>query len=191
MIRLSISVLLALALTPQASSPKQESYDVAEAYEVYAAILPSQSPSTDANTKWLVIRGTTTKYESCLAPDGPSEKMIGPAIADYAQQNREPRLLQRKFALPKPYTLLTAAEERAAFQMSPGGWEAFYQMYPDSGGLVQLSAVGFNADKTIAVVYSGLSCGSLCGGCGFQVLQKRAGKWEPFVWNGPQCRWVS
>ncbi len=190
MVRLCILVAFALVLSPQ-TSPKLESYDVADAYEVYAAILPSEWPWKDAHAKWLVIRQTTTAYEMCVSPDAASAKVIGSAIADYIQQNRVPRALLRNFVIEKPYTLLSPAEERAAFQSSPGGWDGFYQMYADSGGLTELSAVGFNAEKTIAVVYAGHSCGMLCGGGGFHVLQKKAGKWENLTWEGSTCMWVS
>lgn len=195
MFSLILSVLLALA-SPQLNSPvasqaPPRSYDVAEAYEVYSAILPFESPWKNANAKWLVIRQPTISYEMCVSPDAPSQQIIGSAIADYLQQNKQPWLLQRKFHIEKPYTLLTANEERAAFQSSPGGWEGFYQMYPDSGGVIELSAVGFNAEKTVAVVYSGHQCGMLCGGGEFKVLQKRAGKWEPLTWNGTTCTWAS
>jgi hypothetical protein len=186
MVRLSISVLLAFLLPPQASSPKLESYDVPEAYEVYSAILPTESSWKYGRTKWLVIRATTTTNEMCLSPDESSRKVIGTAIADYLEQNKVSRMLQRKFNLGTiPYTLLTPAEERAAVQGYPGGWQGFNQMYADSGGLLQLSAVGFNADKTIAVVYLAQQSSS------FHVLQKKIGKWEPVEWKGSSCVWVS
>jgi CubicO group peptidase (beta-lactamase class C family) len=195
MARLILSTLLALASVQANSSttPKDPppGYDLPEAYEVYSAILPSEWSWKDAKAKWLVIRQATTAYEMCLSPDAASQQLIGPAIADYVQQNKQPWLLQRKFDIEKPYTLLSANEETAAFQSSPGGWQGFYQMYADSGGIIELSAVGLNADKTVAVVYSGHHCGSLCGGGGFQVLQKKAGKWQPLTWNGGSCMWAS
>jgi len=43
------------------------------------------------------------------------------------------------------------------------GWDGFYKRFQDSGGFIIVSAVGFNADKTQAIVYSGSSCGMLCG----------------------------
>jgi hypothetical protein len=167
MFSLFLSWFLALAFPqanpPAASQAPPHDYDVPEAYEVYAAILPSEWSWKDAKAKWLVIKQATAKYEVCLAPDAASQQIIGSAIADYILQNQQPWLLQRKFHIEKPYTLLTANEEKAAFQSSPGGWEGFYQMYPDSGGVIELSAVGFNAEKTVAVVYSGHQCGMLCG----------------------------
>jgi hypothetical protein len=195
MFSLFLSMFLALALPqgnpPAASQAPPHDYEVAEAYEVYSAILPSEWSWNDAKAQGLVIKQATASYEMCLAPDAASQQIIGSAIADYVRQNKQPWLLQRKIKVEKTYTLLTAKEEKAAFQRSPGGWEGFYQLYPDSGGMIELSAVGFNADKTVAVVYSGHSCGGLCGGGAFHVLQKKAGKWETLSWNGSECRWAS
>jgi hypothetical protein len=70
-------------------------------------------------------------------------------------------------------------------------WDEFYKQYPDSGGFVDLSAVGFNADKTVAIVSKGRWCGSLCGEGAYQVLQKIDGNWIPLKWSGELCSWVS
>jgi hypothetical protein len=43
-------------------------------------------------------------------------------------------------------------------------------------GWIDISGVGFNDRNTIAVVYIGHHCGSLCGGGKFHVLQKKDGK---------------
>jgi hypothetical protein len=185
MVRLWTSVLLASLLTPQTSSPRLESYKVAEAYEVYDAVISLEFPSTDANTNRLVIRAETKNSQMCLAPEEPSEKIIGSAIADYIEQNRQSRRLQRKFELEKPYSLFN--ENEGTPSTTPADPSVFHAVYPDFGGLIELSAVGFNADKTIAVVYYG----PLCGMGEFHVLQKKADKWRPLEWQGLSCAWVS
>jgi hypothetical protein len=82
-----------------------------------------------------------------------------------------------------------ADELKSAIQTA--GWEGFYQRYPDSGGWIELSAVGFNVDKTVAVVYMGHHCGPLCGSGGFHVLEKKDGKWVALGWEGSGCAWAS
>jgi hypothetical protein len=82
-----------------------------------------------------------------------------------------------------------ADELRSA--MRTADWEGFYQRYPNSGGWIELSAVGFNATKTVAVVYMGHHCGSLCGGGGFHVLEKKNGQWVPLEWKGSSCGWAA
>src|SRR5262249_227524 len=70
-------------------------------------------------------------------------------------------------------------------------WKDFYRKYPESGGWIELSAVGFNPEKTVAVVYVGHHCGNLCAGGHFQVLLKKNGKWAPIEWKGIASAWAS
>jgi hypothetical protein len=86
------------------------------------------------------------------------------------------------FAFPKPYQIVSASELDAAFHRpAPNairdGWEGFRQTFPDSGGYVILSAVGFNSEKTIALVYVDYRCGGLCGSSRYYILEKRDGRW--------------
>jgi hypothetical protein len=192
MLRQIIYLLITLPFLPQSVITKDElpaPYADADAYEVYSTILHSEWPLRAANAKTLVITNATNGYKMCLRPEQESEEIIGPAISDYVRLNEKSWLLQHKFSLEIPYKTLSSDESKAIFK--EGGWEGFYRQYPNSGGLIELSAVGFNADKTVAVVYMGHSCGMLCGGGGFHVLQKKDGKWIPLKWRGLRCAWVS
>src|ERR1051326_5503885 len=168
-------------------SPKP--YEDGEAYAVYASILPSEWSWRVANAKRLVIRSETENYRMCLQPEKGWERVVGPAISDYLKQNEKPWLLQPNFDIALPYQLVTADELKSA--MAQGGWQAFSKLYPESGGWIAMSAVGFNSDKTVAVVYMGHSCGMRCGGGEFHVLQKKDGKWVPLAWKGMSCSWAS
>jgi hypothetical protein len=168
-------------------SPKP--YEDGEAYAVYAAVLPSEWPWKVAHAKTLVIRSETKNYGMCLQPEKGFTQSLGAAISDYVELNKRPWLLQSRFDIEKPYLLITPEEFKSAF--AQGNWEAFYRQYPDSGGYIELSAVGFNSDKTVAVVYMGHDCGMRCGGGEFHVLQKKDGKWVPLAWKGMSCSWVS
>ena len=169
------------------AAPK--SYEDAEAYEVYSAILPTEWPWQAPNAKSLVIRSETKGYKMCRRPEAESEKIIGQAISEYVKLNKDTRLLKRGLNIEKPYELIPFDELRSALKQ--GGWENFYKQYPNSGGWIELSAVGFNADKTVAVVYMGHHSWSLSGGGRFHVLQKKDGKWTPLKSKGPRCGWES
>ena len=65
------------------------------------------------------------------------------------------------FNIQLPFKLVAFDEIHAALD-GPGGWDGFYTKFPESGGYIELSAVGFNPDKTVAVVYVGHHCGSTC-----------------------------
>jgi len=188
-----ISPLISFLLLYQSSAVSTDNqpkpYEEAEAYEVYSAILPTEWPWRVANAKSLVIQSETKGYEMCLLPEAESEEIIGPAISEYVKLNEKTWLLQERLNIEKPYKFITSDGLKIVFEH--GDWEKFGKQYPGSGGWIELSAVGFNADKTVAVVYMGHHCGGLCGGGGFHVLQKKDGKWAPLTWKGSSCSWES
>lgn len=150
-------------------------YSEPEAYAVYSAIVPAEWAAGDTPGKTLVIRAETVPYKNCLVIDGPSKSTVGPAASDYDKRNVQTMLLQPKFRIDLPYTMVPAGKLQAA---------------SDSASWIELSAVGFNAAKTIAVVYMGHNCPGLCGAGTFHVLRKKDGKWQPLQWNGGSCAWA-
>ena len=187
-----VVLLISLILPFQSTSATPQSeYELPEAYEVYSAILPSEWPWQVANAKSLVIRRETKAYDMCLKPEKEYEETVGPAISDYLKQNQKTRLLQKNLQIAKPYEIIGSDELKSIFAQGIEGWKKFYDQHPDSGGWIELSAVGFNADKTVAVVYMGHHCGGLCGGGHFHVLQKQDDKWVPLEWKGASCAWAS
>ena len=190
-ILLLISLFSPFQSTSASAAAQQPAYQVTEAYEVYSAILPSGWTWREAKSKKLVIRSDTRTYDMCLRPEKEYEEIIGPAISDYVRQNEKTWILQKNLSIEKPYEIIRGDEIQSMFEQGLEGWKPFYEKYPDSGGWIELSAVGFNGDKTVAVVYMGHHCGGLCGGGNFHVLQKRDGKWVPLEWKGRSCGWAS
>jgi hypothetical protein len=76
------------------------------------------------------------------------------AIADYLKRNTSILELQRRFNLAT-YDLITKAEEKAVLDKGVSGCacRVFQQKYGGYERWVELSAVGFNQDQTVAVVY--------------------------------------
>ena len=183
-------LILPLFLYQSASNNKAGAtlYEDQEAYEIYSAILPSEWPWRVAHSKTLIIQTETKGYQMCLRPDKGSEEKFGSAISAFVSLNKTPSLLQRKIDIEIPYQLIMADQLNTN---SNAGWVEFYQRYPNSGGWIELSAVGFNHDRTVAVVYMGHHCGDLCGGGGFHVLEKKAGRWVELEWKGESCSWAA
>ena len=149
-------------------------------------------PWSEANAKTR-IHLETEPYAMCIASDKESGKIVDSAIADYKKKNERKWLLQRQFEITKAYEMISSDEINTIFNTEgTEGWKTFYERHPDSGGLIEFSAVGFNASKTVAVVYAGHSCGSLCGGGTFHILRKVDGKWKPLrLQGGTSCAWAS
>jgi len=166
---------LGMAERPAAAEP----YDVKEAYEVYGVLLPHEE-SYGFSKGMLVIQQDMIReqqsYSSCLAVE--AAKKFKDAISDFDRLGRKSWLLQRKFEISKPYTLVGADTINQLFHQLPGGWETFYKLYPGSGGYLVMSPVGFNKDKTLAIVYTGSACGGLCGSWRFHLLEKVQGTWK-------------
>jgi len=182
-----------LASPQETPMSEAKTYDDAEAYKVYSAILGQGGPQRKVGTRTLMIRTETEPYGMCISPDAESEKIVGTAIADYKKQNGQKWLLQRRFDIGTPYEMVPSGEIDTIFKTEGAdGWKTYYERHPNSGGWIELSAVGFNPSKTIAVVYASHSCGWLCGAGEFHILQKVDGKWTPLRLNGGTfCSWVS
>ena len=67
-------------------------------------------------------------------------------------------------------------------------WKVFYEKYPDSTGLIRLSAVKFNPKKDRALVYIERSCGLHCASGEDVELIKKGGRWRV---HKRQLVWVS
>lgn len=174
--------------------PVPASYDVKEAYEIYSLLIPQNWIVKEAHAQSLLIQAETESYPMCLSPANEEERsVVGPAIQDFEETNKKKWLLQRMFDVKQPYELVRSEEIQASFKddLIALGWAAFHARYPQSQGWIELSAVGFNADKTIAVVYVGHHCGGLCGGGGFTILERNDGKWARRSFKGIGCMWVS
>ena len=57
------------------------------------------------------------------------------------------------------------------------GYRRFYDRFPRTSGLVEVSRVGFNADDTMALMNARRSCGMDCADDSLLLLAKRAGRW--------------
>jgi len=147
-------------------------YENADAYDVYDAILSIDAASA---TSPLVISAVTEPSGMCLKPEGEWKRLLMPAIADYNEQNEKTYRLQPKFRMKQQYELLAKQEIYARFK------------HPGEGGWVVLSAVGFNRQRTVAILWVSTGCPGLCGSGTFHVLHKIEGKWKPLEWKGKSC----
>jgi hypothetical protein len=160
-------------------------YDVAEAYQVYSALIPELPPNPETKT-WF-IRIDTLPIGRSLDDQSREQwkqaRGADTALDDYFKVNGKTWLLQRKFTLPNPYRLVTRDQLKTMFPRHFRGGN-FGELW------LELSAVGFNADKTVAVVYMADVCTTscCCAEGNSYVLQKQNGKWKVSSKTG--C-WIS
>ena len=179
-----------ISATPTYQPAAKEPYEVAEAYEVYSVVLPHEESYGFAKGTLVIQQDTIQKQEAlgpCLTAEAANR--FKDAISDFDRLESKSWLLQRKFDFAKPYILVDSSTIDRLFQCGPKVGIAFYKRYPESGGYLTMSPVGFNTDKTQAIVYIASSCGSLCGRCGFHLLERVQGNWKEAP--GVSCLMVS
>jgi len=163
-------------------------YDVEDAYQIYSLLLPHEESYGFAKGTLIIQEETVSEpgaSQPCVSSD--AARRFKNAIAEYHRSNKESWLLKRQFQIEKPYEVVSSDAIQDLFK--DNGWKSFYKSYPQSGGYVIMSAVGFNREKTRAIVYTGSSCGALCGSWRFHLLEKINGNWKEVP--GVNCSMVS
>jgi hypothetical protein len=74
-------------------------------------------------------------------------------------------------------TVPLAADVAAKVIGPPNGWDNLRQKY-QARKIALISRPGIDSDRSHAVVYIGISCGSLCGAGKLILLTKENGEWK-------------
>ena len=162
------------------NSPVGE-YDDQDAYEIYSLLLPTEKSHGLANGTLVIQQETITSVkldDSCRKPQVASE--FKDAREDYNRHN-EPMHLQRKFNIDKPYELVNT--ETIGALIKDDNWGDFYKRYVDSGRIIRVSAVGFNRQRTLAIVNTRTTPN--LGPGSFSFVKKIERKWK--VVTGVVC----
>lgn len=110
--------------------------------------------------------------------------VLGPKTAHsqvyraFLSANLHPGRFQRSFILPVPYQLVASSEIKSIFGTRGDVWGRYYEKYPNARGLLSLSRVGFHSDGDQAAFYISNSCGGLCGGGYFVIMEKVHSNWK-------------
>ena len=177
---LVVIVALAVALSEpdiRAQTAEPRTLDDPEAYAVYAALLPGEWAIRNARAKRLVFQKETAVTSGC-APTGEAlQTDWKPTVDNFWAENARSHLLSEGFPLGIPYVAVASEEIRALFG-NRLGWDLFYQRFPDSGGYIVVSAVGFDAGKRRAMVQLSSSYGMLGAYRRFYFLTRTDSAWR-------------
>jgi hypothetical protein len=163
-------VLISVFFTSEAvaqSTGDAKPYDIEEAYKVYSLVLPHEESYGFAKDT-LMIRDNTVAEDvagGCLTQA--DTHRFKDAIAGYNRVYKGKWTLQRHFQIEKPYRIV-GSEVISALPDHP----------QSAASYVSVSPVGFNRDKTQAIVFVESSCGGLCGSWRFHLLEKVHGTWN-------------
>ena len=170
-----------------------------EEYAVYSMLLEQWIDNKEIKNI-VVKRFTKTRsvgdekpltIDSFLRPRGEKSPLEQSMVNDFNEKNyrRSSQLLENLFGQKSKIILISEAEFGEMFSEGcDEGWKSFYKKYPNTQGVTTLSRVGFNQEKTQALVYIA-SSGACFGGSGYLViLQKQFDSWK--IVN-QQMLWIS
>jgi hypothetical protein len=170
-----VSVLW-ISTTVAQNSTVAKPYESVDAYQIYSLLLPQEESYGFAKSTLVIQEETASNAAvegACLSAEV-ANRFKG-AISDYRRSQTKNWHLQRQFQIEKPYEIVDKA---TIGPLLKGGWDRYHDQYPRSGGYIFMSAVGFNKNKTLAIVYTGSICGGLCGRAQFHLLEKTQGHWK-------------
>jgi hypothetical protein len=163
---LIVPVLSIVTSLAQQSSTAQP-YDNADAYQIYSLLLPHEESYGFAEDALMIQENTVAQDISGACLTSADANKFKSAIAGYNRADKRKWLLQRQFQIAKPYRIV-GAKVISALPDHPQGAVSY----------VSLSPVGFNREKTQAIVFVRSSCGGLCGSWRSHFLEKVHGKWN-------------
>jgi hypothetical protein len=157
-----------------------------EEYVVYKALLKQMFISE--NTKRLIIDGLTEAdnfYNDYPKVRKKFTSRFKGTTEDFITKNTEAYELNDKFNLEVKLNILNGNEREELFkELNKKGsydeWaEILSQKYSKGGAeIIRLSRVGFNADKSQALVFVSFQCGWTCGEGNYVLLAKKEGQWK-------------
>ena len=121
--------------------------------------------------------GEASWQKSLDGLSGKLKKLSPKTIADFKSKSQLCRALEAKFN--SSVKLISKQERRAIFSGKDmrKSWAAFNKKFPGANGYVIVSNVGFNEDRTQALVDISNKCGDKCGAEQFILLSKTNGSW--------------
>ena len=209
----AVALLVALLATASGTSRAQTGEIITdpEAYAVYAAVIQERLRTEDKPGRELALLQETRAGMDCVDPDRAKrvEPEWRPVVESFRKQSARVRIILSGFNLGVPYSIVTVDQLRELMRdagyskKSPGsnglGLDVFAR-FP-RGRLVALSAVGFNAERTRALVAMQFNClpsweprtesPRVCYGGQHFTLEKKSARWYIVRDVSVGCHWVA
>jgi hypothetical protein len=179
----ALAVALVLSNVSTATSQEPESVTDPQAYVLWGLLVPFVW-NNRTRDPILLQRETETTHFGCGDPEAPSRAWRS-AVDSFRRQNKRVQLLQPLLPKDVRYRFISRAEieaddARLAIKY-PGSW----QRRPESLEFAAVSAIGFNGNKSKAILYVRRRDSG-----GIYFMEKRDGKWV----HAPtlsRCGWIA
>jgi len=145
--------------------------ELADEWAVYQAFFKEEG----LNESHILIIDDSLSFDSPTDGSRIIPTASAAANVDYREKNRTEYSLSCLFA-SKGASFITTEEIHRLPESN--FWGAFRFSHPLTFGILSLSRVGFNSDRTEAIVSFGFSCGGLCGHSSVWKFTKIDGKWR-------------
>jgi hypothetical protein len=156
-----------------------------EAHRIYAAVVPPMWATRSKDP--VVLRRETEDVQAmthCRSFTPSPDPEWGSVEKNFWQENARRKVLPAALPFNEPYRLITLAEIEAIDAKLAIKYPGIYNERPESPPYAAVSAVGFSADKTKAMVYVRLrGRGEVRG------LELRDGQWLADKSSG--CVWIA
>jgi hypothetical protein len=182
----SVITIVAFVNLCFASSILAQNAPDSDEYSVYTSLL--QQEFIGKGTKEIVVRKQTaidnfSNDESLTYLTESLPSLAKETYEDFDSCNKKSTALTDKFNLKVKVNLVGEEIDRIFYESRQSnskedGWEVFHKKYPTAGAIITLSRVGFNKDKSQALVFVAHSCGWLCGEGNYILLEKKDGVWK-------------
>jgi len=141
-----------------------------DSYAVYSALLKTPRLShPNSNRKYLIEDITTeanvieSTPRTCVHVPPAYAAQFEEVLGEYDQLKGERFRLERKFAVDRPYDLMTEAEAKEFMLVRSGRQTPDPEKTRGATDLLSFGNVYFDNSRTIALVRTGDWCGGLCG----------------------------
>jgi hypothetical protein len=172
-------VLLFFGLHRQAvdAVPPPQAYSDRDAYDVYSIVVPKEMVRQRGRTVYIQRQTVQGVRDGCMSTEKSFRDEYGELLENFTNANRAPVLLQRQFHLRKRYVLRDQDEIPVSAPSHVDGSMSFQHLQKFIT-VIHLSAVGFNADRTRALVMVEHVCGPSCGGGRYYFMVKSGQTWQ-------------
>lgn len=178
------------SLTVQTSTSEPMKVQEAVEYEIWSAVLARKYG--DGTFQRLVARDRTEiLMPEPIAKRWQNSEHDTEAFADLKAKNKTQYALENKFSVKLPCILINSEEESKVLHSAPisradkdyvekvrSSWHQFYEEYPGAQGILTISRVGFNSDKSEAMVYIANNASLMLGSGELFFLTRKNGPWE-------------
>jgi hypothetical protein len=139
----------------------------------------TRKPSLDYVPKETMFKGVSINGQKLLVDES--------TIASFRKHNTRSQPLPKKLTFAVPHKHLKADVLQAFFK-EEDGWKEFYKRYPKSHGYFSFARVGFNQERTEALLYVEEHVGWLHAGGRYVLFRKFEGAWHYIT---EKSTWVS